>query len=381
MSFRKQRMRRSGISVAPVVTLLSSSPALSRRAQAAMKALFCIEPRNVSIENHDDTLNSILSLPLFGSLNKQWDSVVSECLTSGTIMHFLSVKRKSETSVKHSLAILSLIGSGGPIIESVKESRILLAECMSRNALKLSAKQLLGQQLQAFDILGINGGLPFLRPADCESLATDVESINSKKQGLKEIAIPHSDDAVYPDGRTFLSTLSESSLHRPVVGLYQFKKGLAVRPLPTGTDDHFIPTPSFVFKCENMKESISIMRSKGVVTAKIGFSGTSQRGQIMVHHPDIPGLDLRLTDSIVHSSSFSESQEALLAGSLDGLQSENVLLEGGAEGREKAKSDPMTGVGDCWVEFRATMKQPSGFFKNGSKGRLRTAKAPDLPYK
>ena len=103
----------------------------------------------------------------------------------------------------------------------------------------------------------------------------------------------------------------------------------------------------------------------------------------MVAHPSLQGLDLRLTDSLEFSSSFSEAQDALLAGSLLELQSENVLLEGGEGRHARMKHDAMDGVGDCWVEFRANVKRPWGFIKKNypTTGKVTKAvKAPDLPY-
>ena len=51
----------------------------------------------------------------------------------------------------------------------------------------------------------------------------------------------------------------------------------------------------------------------------------------------------------------------------------------------------MNGLGDCWVEFRANMKQPLGFVRKALKsahsgtstGKLapkRIVKAPNIPY-
>jgi len=43
----------------------------------------------------------------------------------------------------------------------------------------------------------------------------------------------------------------------------------------------------------------------------------------------------------------------------------------------------MNGLGDCWVEFRANLKKPSGFFTRNTKSNRQShkvAKAPDIPY-
>ena len=169
------------------------------------------------------------------------------------------------------------------------------------------------------------------------------------------------------------------------------------------------------------------------------------------------GIDLRYCQETTVSQSFAEAQESLMAGSLNDLQNVNVLMEGkeksqrlsqqsqshdsaeldvkveswtasgsgsgvrrqaaaststsagtnanvatsqgGLENDAAAPSrvDSMNGLGDCWVEFRANMKQPLGFLLGKNRGRRtgglgmmkrvggggsvkRVAKAPDIPY-
>ena len=170
------------------------------------------------------------------------------------------------------------------------------------------------------------------------------------------------------------------------------------------------------------------------------------------------GIDLRYCQETTVSQSFAEAQESLMAGSLDDLQNVNVLMEGkekiqrlgqqsqshdsaerdvkveswtasgsgsGVRRQEAAAStstsahtnanvatsqgglendasapsrvDSMNGLGDCWVEFRANMKQPLGFLQGKNRARRtgglgmmkrvggggsvkRVAKAPDIPY-
>jgi len=219
----------------------------------------------------------------------------------------------------------------------------------------------------------------------------DGSSINNNESFfLRELAIPYFDDTFYKDGSTVQRKLSES-LQRPVVGVYQFRHGgLALRPIPAAKEDRLLPGLTLVFQCKNMEQYTRKIREKGAQIAKIGFSGTAKFGQHIVLHPDLPGLDVRLDDSVKFSSSFSEAQDALLAGSLNELQNVNVLLEGGKEDVEtRSKPDEMNGLGDCWVEFRANMKAPSGFIKRNTSGVIVTrtqggsnkvAKAPDLPF-
>lgn len=398
---------------AVVVTLLSSSPALSRRAQAALQSVLGIEPvaGNSKNNNDDDKLNALFQTPLFR--NTQWDSVASKD-PSGTILHFLSVAGSDENRENEQLSVLSLVEQHQhDDSTTIQASRNLLAEKMKESGssfapssmMKITMKRSLGKPLNSCDVLGYGGGLPLLKTSSPQKEAattTTLESAPSKEDGIprfKEICLPYFDDASYPDGRTLLSTLSES-LHRPAVGLYQFRDTLAVRPLPSAKEDRVLPQPSFVFYKSDIahdaltftgkgKEDTTGMVSyvknnsnidNGVRTAKIGFS-SSFRGQYMVSHPDLPGLDIRLTDTDTFSSHFPEAQQALLAGSLAELQSNNVLSDG-VDGKAN-RSDAMNGLGDCWVEFRANMKQPSGFIKHRRTDAAkppRVAKIPDLPY-
>ena len=112
--------------------------------------------------------------------------------------------------------------------------------------------------------------------------------------------------------------------------------------------------------------------------AKIGFSG-NRIGQVMMIHPDLEGIDVRYCSQDAVSSAFSEAQESLLAASLEELQSSNALLTG----QEPAKDDERVGKADCWVEVRANMKRPSGYWhrKAGTTpSKQKIAKIPDLPF-
>lgn len=368
------------------MTLLSSSPALSQRAQAALSSLFGL----VSIPNialpADDQLDALFSnFPMF---QKKWDSVASECELSGSIIHFLSLKGSSENRKSESLSVLSIAGMCESSPEAnIRSCRALLADQISSQVTRVTLTHSLGRLLSVQNVLGIGGGLPLLHQIDA------IQSFNRTKSnapvsaafdgvGFCEVALPHFDDAVYTDGRSLLSTLSDSTLKRAAVGLYLVQDCLAVRPLPAAAEDRILPAPSLVFSCPDLDNPPIL---KGARIGKIGFSGnTRQRrqGQLMVAHPDLPGLDLRLSDSKEYSSSFAEAQDALLAGSLQELQNDNVLLEGGDGRHERMKSDARDGDGDCWAEFRATVKQPSGFVKRNSNAVkvTKVAKAPDIPY-
>lgn len=376
-------MRCTRITKAPVVTLLSSSTALSHRAQEALRSLFGVV-RLPLVAFRDDSLEARFSNIPF---RKRWDSVASECQVSGSIIHFLSIQGSSENRDSESLSILSIAGmcEGSPE-ERVRSSRALLADQISGQVARVTLTHSVGRRLSVQDVLGIGGGLPLLhqidllrspyRPHNTSASAT------SDSIGFREIALPHFDDAAYSDGRSLLSTLSDSTLTRAAVGLYLVQDCLALRPLPAASEDRMLPAPSLVFSCRNLDDPPVL---QGARIGKIGFNGTTRKrrqGQLMVAHPDLPGLDFRLTDSMEYSSSFAEAQDALLAGSLQELQNENVLLEGGDGRHERMKPDAKDGEGDCWVEFRANVKRPLGFMTRKSKTLYVTkvAKVPDIPY-
>jgi hypothetical protein len=201
---------------------------------------------------------------------------------------------------------------------------------------------------------------------------------------LKEIVVPFFDYAEYKDGSTILSKLaSHAGTNRPAVGVYQWPTGpTCIRPLPTAAEDKRLPSPSFIFHSNSPEDEVALttMDETGIRRAPIGFSGGMADGQIMVLHEHLLGLDVRYCHQTKVKSAFSEAQESLLAGSLEELQSTNTLLAVG----EQAKDDHRILNSDCWVEVRANLKQPSGYWSNRASakrtGSVRVASVPDLPY-
>ena len=384
-----------------MVTLFSSRNGSSRLAQEVLgKLLPSIEPFSFARqEDTDDELDRALKLP---GLRRRWNSDVSKCVFSGTIFHFLSLTSNgsdvASTNEDHSCCHLSLLGvtdSRNPgkqsDANSVQESRRLIASHVSKEdgrhlrSLRLITKHAAGRHISVSEILGFGAGLPLLYLPINDDLSSLETKSPRKPGGLKEIAIPHYVDDSFPDGQTLLSMLGSSALHRPAVGLYQWpNQGVAIRPLPSAKEDRILPAPSLVFYSEDLDQAADRLSTLGAVSAKIGYNGLQNSGQLMVSHPNLLGLDIRLTDSTDYTSSYPEAQEALLASSLAELQNVNVLLEGGKENKAtRAQMDERVNVGDCWVEFRANMKRPLAFVnrrvKSGERVR-RSAMAPDLPY-
>jgi len=472
-------MQRTPNVASAVITLLAKNPSASRRAQSVLQSLLSLEPLELSTktgdqDNSSDTPNSvslrgiesddidkIFSLNVPG-LRKRWDSVASVCPRSGTIFHLISLSEQDRlpstptTSLSNALtprtdhpdgkglALISI--TPGPSRDSngahssistpndaVRDSRRTIASHIDKMnytpfalACKLSFLSSLGRPINASDILGRNNsGLPLIKfpnqhskmDNSCLKSSSNESAMDSNSLfKLKEIVLPHFDDASYDDGKTLLSTFSESNLKRPLIGLYQWPSsltigkngnGVAIRPLPAAKEDMSLPSPTFVFYCESLHDAVRTFDEAGALVAKVGFrGGLENSGQLMVQHDDLKGLDVRICEAKEFSKFFAEAQESLLAGSLDELQNVNVLTEGGnvagsslnmEEGSshtpQTRRTDAMNGLGDCWVEFRANMKHPSGFFKhlktsfatggkkkNKSPQTKRVAKAPDIPY-
>lgn len=209
---------------------------------------------------------------------------------------------------------------------------------------------------------------------------------------LRELVLPY-----FPAVSSLQTTLSQSPLLRPLTGLYQYPvgagngketeveritktpmSGLIIRPLPAAQEDLRLSPPSLVFQSKSLVEAQTLIEEKiGGRTSKIGWRGNGQLGSLIVSHPSITGLDVRIcetnSDEWVLSGSFDESQDSLLAGSLADLQSVNVMSDGKHGDVEKTAAN--TG-GDCWVEVRSNLKH---FTSRKKSNPLTVAKPPDLP--
>jgi hypothetical protein len=187
---------------------------------------------------------------------------------------------------------------------------------------------------------------------------------------LRELALPF-----FPERSSLQQQLSRSSLIRPMPGLYQCVQstsigyplntskcqtkaddGLVLRPLPSATEDFRLSPPSLVCQCSSLAEAKeSVENELGGKTAKIGWRGDGQNGSLIVSHPSIRGMDIRLVEvgsgnaGWVTNSYFHESQEALLAASLDDLQSSHVVSEGKDRDEEGSNYhvDPKILNADC----------------------------------
>mmetsp|Transcript_10196 Transcript_10196/g.19089 ORF Transcript_10196/g.19089 Transcript_10196/m.19089 type:complete len:419 (+) Transcript_10196:3491-4747(+) len=417
-------MRPSQKVLRPVVTLLSECPRASVKAAEVLYRFFNMEHIDIMNTYQSSEMNRLerrlidgdsLDKALLPYFRRGFHSVGCLDKGSGTIFHLLSPggssNTESTTSAKKDkyamnyLSLLSITETGKTAehddvdddvyncIASIQEARDIIALNMDKstlNSLKVMAMQVLNKPVSPSYFTSLNNGLPLLifpkriSEADANSTHSDA------KFKLREIAIPYDDESTYPDGLTLLQSLSKSTLSRPKTGLFQWKSAsasFAIRPLPIAKVDLNLPSPSMIFQCESL-DKVQSEYSRDVNLNKVGYNSITP-GQLMVGHEDLQGIDLRYCQSKELSSMFPEAQESLMAGSLDDLQNVNVMVKGGnAQSSNdqvvasRTRIDSLNGLGDCWVEFRANLKRPMGYFEGKSRRKSvqRTAKAPDLPY-
>jgi hypothetical protein len=352
-----------------------------------------------------DELDHVFTSYVSG-LSRSWKSVAVWCSVSGTVVHFCSLrvgdksKENGDSGVSSARTPFSLLAitegvdnEAGNLddaeeqaIASIRKCRNILATHLSQISsttkhFRLRLKELFGGLVTPLDLFRetiSSDGLPLLSIEGGGK--TDVTLEGHTIPCLKEVVIPFFDYAEYKDGSTMLSRLALSEATRPTVGVYQWPGSpTCIRPLPTAAADKRLPPLSLILHCESSDDdNHKRIVGTGIQTARIGYSGGINHGQVMLLHEDLCGLDVRLCSRSKVSSAFSEAQESLLAGSLGELQSSNVLLASG----EKAKDDDRMGKGDCWAELRANVKRPTGFLRTKRSGSLRPkiAAMPDLPY-
>jgi len=401
---------------APIITILSPCLTASKKAVSLLSLLGNMEEVSLVTEDSpcsDKALNNTFKSSIPG-LSRSWDSIGARCPISGSVIHFCSSsnlgaqkEHDDQNPQTTPFALLAITDDDESIREeeykgdaevqsAIKHFRNLLASRInngaSLNSTLLNLKCLINGKLTTNDLLKdiSRDGLPLLSiPDRCSNGDSSIPRRESKGRMdstsspfFKEIVVPHFDHAAYIDGSTLVSKLSLATTNRPAVGVFEWPNSTTcIRPLPTAAEDQRLPSPSLIFHCDSPEDAIKI-REYGFREARIGYGGLGPgHGQVMLLHEDLIGLDIRYCPRTTISSTFSEAQESLLAGSLDELQSTNILLSGG----ENAKSDERIGNGDCWVEVRANLKRPSNYWHRFLKGanssrEQRVARIPDLPY-
>lgn len=372
----------------------------------------------------DDDLDQ--SIPRMFRKRLCFDSTASVCNRSGVVFHILSLQQQdslasgisssrssvyASTESSSDLQLLSIMDSAVfaeddatiDYVQTILKTRSLLHDHLDSDStrynfskFKFLLRRILGLEANSFDFVGIKHYNTLLTLPTCiedntshnEKVTFNAVPSQNNIVGLKELVLPYceiEDDNEVALNRSLISTLSSSGLRHPVdkrtnrriPGLYQWHVGrhsppvhnssnlpIVIRPLPAAKVDFVLSNPSIIFHCPCLEHVSHEIQRHGAIPAKVGFHG-GKKGQLMVLHKDFAGLDIRFCESDNLSYSFDEAQVALLAGSLDGLQNPDVLLEGdrdmGNEG-DKLKSIG----GDCWVEFRENLKKPNGFLRSNN---------------
>jgi hypothetical protein len=364
-------MQRTSSLSSPVITFLSPSLTASKRARSLLSAVCSFQNGSVSVSG--DELDMVFQSAIPG-FSRKWDSVASICDLSGSVIHFCSMDSGEGKQGSFSLMGVTDSSQQDEANDAVQEFRNLLATHVKKRSNTLKLRDSMGASLTPAKLLRSlsTWGLPILSMPgfdDAEDAATENQEL-----GLKEIVVPHFDQASYADGSTIQSKIYEARLPRPTMGVYRWRNSpVNIRPLPTAAADQVLPPPSLIFHCTD--PGMERIEESGIRTARIGYGGNGV-GQLMLRHDDLAGLDIRFCPKPDASSAFCEAQESLMAASLGGLQSANALLSG-----EKGADDTKLGNADCWIEVRENLKKPSGFLKrSGTSSKQRIAKIPDLPY-
>jgi hypothetical protein len=435
-----------------VVSFLSPSLDASRRASQRMAHWTGWKPILFSDDDDDDdgdtnetgddvrsscrsrsssSWNQALVNNAFFAYSQTWYSRALQCPTTGTVLHWISLRGRGTNSASSTssstLSWSSTSSTAAPPpphqllaiqqAESLAVARDFLAktiqESSSKTKTKVAINSFLGRSIQAKHLIGGGGGgglPPLLKFMDNnDSSNDDINSdsttfLETRPFSLKEIAISdhHEEHNSHESNQnvTLLQRLSNSTvLARPVTGLYQVRKpgcrgggGVCLRPLPTGRQDWQVAPPSLVFHVDSLESSMDRLllnsskedvddknrqqlQQQQTSIAKIGYNGMTKSratGQLMLRHVDLTGIDVRFCQATTYSSMFAEAQESLLAGSLHELQSSNhhdTSSANLATTTTTTTAEPRKEevVGHCWAEFHANMKHPLRFISKAKQ--------------
>lgn len=358
-----------------VVNLLAPSHTMALEASKILSSVSSFEPMETKPfeQNDNDALNKLIYF-------KRWASTVLQCTNSQTILHWISPTTKQSAARTFSgfhelLSIQCSSHSSDTLDKKSSDDKIVLARTkLARHITKssyLTLRSIMGASMRAHHLLGVTG--PVLDFEDDDTHLDEDHTnrilINQLEGVLKEVVLPISEN---PNEESLLTMLSRSSLSRPATGLYQWHPTIPLRfrPIPLATEDRKMAPPSLIFHTQSLDE---LEQQHEGQTSRIGYNGLG-KGQIMLREPALNGLDVRFCEKTKPSSAFFEAQESLLANSTSELQSTHVL-------GSKTEADPRQGNSDCWVEFRAGVKDPVTFWssKHTQTKKPRIAKIPDIP--
>jgi len=197
------------------------------------------------------------------------------------------------------------------------------------------------------------------------STTSSPSSSSSSSSLLREVVLGASD---LGGMATALNGVGEPVAGRP--NCFWLRPGsLALRLLPSPMSALVLRAPGKALG--QVQEELG---RRGLVRARpIGQTGASA-GQLLLQAPELDGLDIRICG---HQGEdlpgvFAEGEEVLRENVLDELNPaidvQPVEEEGGLAASVPAAqyrrmSNGGSGVGDCWSEFRATVRRPSGWLK------------------
>ena len=122
-----------------------------------------------------------------------------------------------------------------------------------------------------------------------------------------------------------------------------------------------VHAPSLVLQVRCVGAARDALASSAVATGTIGATGRDRTGQLMVQTPWRAGVAVRLCEAATCSPAFSEGTEALLEGVLPEFRKPHETVASPAE-YETLMAD-LRSNSDCWVDVRAMMRHPAGFFR------------------
>jgi hypothetical protein len=427
-------MRATSRCLVPVVTLWSpSGPRQARKAAELLQRYTALRP--VKCDPGGEGGGDISAWwPL--KLVPRLDSVALQCPVSGAILHWLSLEQSEHQAESHQksngFSMLSMVETGRRRrLDQPQPFQLLALQEMSslsraigrvtemiylrarrpRFAMAYGAHKLWGRRMTVSDLVGgsspiderwvsVDDGNGKVGGDTFDSKGSDYPLLFASNGAWKEIAIPSFNSSL-------LGQLRGLSWTSPVIGVYCCSSSpLGIRPLPLALEDRRIPPPSLVFHQSEPAQDIDSVPSNEQPPTRtpIGCTGQLGQGQLLLQHPMWSGLDIRFSSLSRHPLMFAEAQESLLAGSLDELQSPDVLYHGKDVGRQPSAragvvtvwksnqdrenastslsldifNENETGGKDCWVEFRANLRHPTGFFEK--RVTKSTAKVPNIPY-
>jgi hypothetical protein len=384
------------------ITILSTSAASARR---AIKILADWVPLKSLSEEAAAPSTAAATARSFHHIIP-WSLITTQCLDNDVRIQWLAPEYSATSApppARHSL--LAITQASSTIHDDDPARAVLAPFAETLSPTKLRACHFFRRPVQASYLLGpASRFLPVMQihqhhePEGFHDngAGTHAAPPPPRRSGLKEVVIPYDDDT-YEDSTTSRPFQQLMHLSSPATGLYLLpRSNLCVRPLPTGFHDRHLPPPSLVFHSpQALPWPVVDSRDDTVTIRKIGHSGLStgaarsssgggggSGGQYRFDSADLAGLDVRLCSSETYQSMFAEAHESLLAGSIDKLQSTRVLGAGARDvDDDDAEEIRRKNSSDCWMEFRATVRNPMGFFQRpAGKRTTRTAKVPDLPY-